>query len=330
MDVGIGIIGFCGHWSTALPDWAQLQSNDIDMVLRGVASLTPESIPQERLQEQQSGFTVFDTWQELIADKAIDVVVVDGPFHLHAEMSIAAMQAGKHVFCEKLVALTWDDYQKLKEVQASTQMHFWAMMGLRYSSRFFTALQLAKSGVLGELRHVRMQKSYKLGTRPTYYQDRALYGGTIPWVGSHAVDLIYAIAGNAQTVNAIHQYGPDNYELAAFMQYQHDNGIISSASLDYYRPSGADSHSDDRLRIAGDQAIVEVIGENVTLIDKDGTRLVDHQEPDRSLFIDGINAIYNKQASLLEATDTLAVTRMCLAARDSADENGLMQRISNE
>ena len=261
MRIGIGVIGFCGHAGFAVQGWDQLRECGIEVDLVAVASLDPESIPLEHWRSFQEDFAVCDSWQELIARADIDVVVVDGPYHLHSEMSQLALQAGKHVFCEKAVALNWQQLADLENCYAHhSHLHFWPMMSLRYTPRFYTALELVGEGAIGQLRTVRMQKSYKLGTRPGWYQDREIYGGTIPWVGSHALDLIHAVAGVPQSVSAIQQMGPDNYELAASIQAQHAGGVISTATIEFYRPQAADGHSDDRLRIVGESGIVEVIG----------------------------------------------------------------------
>ena len=52
-----------------------------------------------------------------------------------------------------------------------------------------------RDGTVGQIRLMNAQKSYKLGRRNEFYKIRSTYGGTIPWVGSHAIDWLYWFSG---------------------------------------------------------------------------------------------------------------------------------------
>ncbi len=328
--IGVGIIGFCGHAYLAQEGWDALADIGIDIDLVGVASLDRDSIPEARFAAHRHADFIFSSWQALVDSAAVDVVVVDGPYHLHAEMSAYALAAGKHVFCEKLVALTWDQLAMLEAAAEKSDAHFWSMTALRYDPSFHSALQLVKDKAIGKVCSIQAQKSYKLGTRPEWYGDRALYGGTIPWVGSHALDLIYALAGPAITVDAVHSQCAEGYEMAALVQCRHEQDVLSSVTMDFYRPASASSHSDDRIRIVGEAGIIEAAHDSLTLIDAQGERSLDVQAPAFEIFADGIQSLVRKTVPTVTAADAFALARLCLAARDSADANAKKIKLLKE
>ena len=330
MNLGIGIIGFCGHAYLAMQGWELLRSQGIELELIGVATDSDSSIPSEALSSLSKNYKTFASWEDLINDPAVDVVVVDGPYYLHAAMSSAALLAGKHVFAEKLVALDWSQYDLLLRAYEETReqsLHFWSMMALRYAAPFYTAISALKSNVIGSLRQVHMQKSYKNGTRPDWYGDREKYGGTIPWVGSHALDLIYVVAGQAQSTSAVQTQCPEGYERSAFIQSRHAAGVLSSASLDFYRPATASTHADDRLRLVGDAGVIEARGGEVFIINDDGERLLELIDPRDDVFAAGLRFIVGQISCDFSAQEVFDVARFCLRARDSADAGGQLKTV---
>lgn len=259
-------------------------------------------------------------------------LVVCGPFELHATMCLQAIRRGIHVLTEKCAALTLDDLAKLSETcAANPEVHLAAMMQSRYDPAFFTAHRLIAQGAIGDIRLIDTRKSYKLGRRAPYYHDRATYGGTIPWVGSHAIDWIYWFASAAgverpfRSVRAahssMHSAGNGTMERAAVCQFELAGERFASASLDVFRPENAPTHGDDWARVVGTDGVIEVRPSRLTVINatNDGTTPVD-VACDRTVLGDFLDHLAGKQPGLIGAGDTLAVTRACLLARQSADE----------
>lgn len=269
---------------------------------------------------------VFADYRRMLDELAPEVLSVCGPFELHAEMCLEAFRRGIHVFCEKPVATTLEDLEALRAAHGEAGVHFAAMMGLRYDPAFYTAWQAVRAGAIGVVRLVNTRKSYKLGHRPAYYRRRETYGGTIPWVGSHAIDWIHWFSGESfLSVYATHsaRYNRDHgdLEVSALCHFVMTNEVLASASIDYFRPANAPTHGDDRLRVAGTDGVVEVRGGQVLLIN-DETDGEESLAPacDRQIFCDFIGHVQGRATALLGAEETLAVTEACLLARQSADE----------
>lgn len=98
---------------------------------------------------------LYENYRDMLADKEIEVIVIALPLHLHAPVAIQAMQAGKHVLCEKLMA--WNIQQCKDMIAASDTNDKILSIGHQrhYSLLYAHALEMLNAGVLGEIRHIR-------------------------------------------------------------------------------------------------------------------------------------------------------------------------------
>ena len=320
----LALVGNRGHLEYVLSGLPLLPEVEIVAITSGSQDDDVNPLLAESL---QTGFQpeVFTDYLALLDVVKPDVVSLCGPFEQHTGMSIEALQRSIHVFCEKPVSLNLNELEKLRNVLVGKpEVHFSAMMGLRYNPAFYTAWGLVQQGAIGKVRLLNGQKSYKLGVRPDYYRQRETYGGTIPWVGSHAIDWIHWFS-QAQflSVSAYHSTlgnrGLGTLEATALCQFKLTDDIMASVTVDYLRPSQSTTHGDDRLRVVGTEGVVEVRHGEVFLINSGG-----EQNPavacERQIFVDFIHQIQGKTKSLLQPGDILSVTEACLLARQSADE----------
>jgi predicted dehydrogenase len=97
----------------------------------------------------------YDNYEELLANPEIEMVVIALPLHLHAEASIKAMRAGKHVLCEKLMGRTIAQCKEMIRVGRETDRLLAIGHQRHYSLLYAQVLELIKSDVLGEVKHIR-------------------------------------------------------------------------------------------------------------------------------------------------------------------------------
>ena len=160
---------------------------------------------------------VFTDGRELAASPDVDLVVVSSTPDSHAQFAIAALEHGKHVLCEKPMAL--DSFEAAQMVTVSEQHPdrlAWIDHELRFEPNRRRARELIRSNAIGELRHIELSlKPYLRGDgRPqafdapwTWWSDAARGGGILGAVGSHLIDLcrfwsgseITYVAGLAET-----------------------------------------------------------------------------------------------------------------------------------
>jgi predicted dehydrogenase len=144
-------------------------------------------------------------WRELIADPQIGLLDNVGPNALHAEPTIAAAEAGKHVICEKPLARSADEaYEVWRRVAATGVKHLCA-----FNYRFVPAVRLARemieAGELGEIHHFRgtyLQEWLLDPAAPAAWRlDREQAGsGALGDLGSHLIDLARYLTGEISSV----------------------------------------------------------------------------------------------------------------------------------
>ncbi|MEK4044653.1 Gfo/Idh/MocA family oxidoreductase [Paenibacillus sp. FSL H8-0048] len=147
----------------------------------------------EAAAEQYGGAdaAVYTDYEELLKDASIDIVHVLTPNDAHAEISIAALEAGKHVMCEKPMAKTAADAKRMAEAAKRTGKK----LTIGYDNRFRQdSLYLKKVCEAGELGHIYYAKAHAIRRRavPTwgvFLDEEKQGGGPLIDIGTHALDL---------------------------------------------------------------------------------------------------------------------------------------------
>jgi predicted dehydrogenase len=105
--------------------------------------------------DARSKIKLYQNYKDLLADKDIEAVVIALPLHLHAPVAIDALNAGKHVLCEKLMA--WNISQCKEMIKVAEEKNRILSIGHQrhYSLLYAHALEVLHSGDLGEIRHIR-------------------------------------------------------------------------------------------------------------------------------------------------------------------------------
>ena len=171
--------------------------------LVAVAGQTPELAASAAA---SMGIEAVPTWQELVQRDDLDIIVVSTPPDVHAEQSIAAMRAGKHVLCEKPLAKTLDEAREMVAVAAETGVTLKCGFNHRHHPAVWKAHELLASGALGTPLFGRCR--YGICGRPGYEKEwradpvRAA-GGQYIEQGSHAIDLFRWFMGEVEDVAAM-------------------------------------------------------------------------------------------------------------------------------
>lgn len=116
----------------------------------------------------------FGSYEDLLSSPDIDAIYNPLPNHLHVEMTLAANAAGKHVLCEKPVAITAEDAKRLRTARPD-RLILEAFM-VRFHKQWLRAREIMRSGELGEVRAVRAVFSY-YNADPNNVRNKADIGG---------------------------------------------------------------------------------------------------------------------------------------------------------
>jgi predicted dehydrogenase len=143
----------------------------------------------------------YRSFEEVLEDAELHAVHIGVPNRLHYEMAAAALEAGKHVMCEKPLAMTSDETTRLVEL---ARQHPHQAAGVNYNCRFYPlcleARDIIRRGDLGEVFHVCGSYAQDWLMLPTDYNWRVLTdeGGelrAVADIGTHWLDLVYSITG---------------------------------------------------------------------------------------------------------------------------------------
>jgi predicted dehydrogenase len=151
----------------------------------------------------------YTDWRRMIEDKEVQLVDNGGPNDVHAEPSIAAAQAGKHVFCEKPLARTAEEAKTMLDAVKKTKVKHQAAFNYRFVPAIRQAYDLVKSGKLGRIYHFRAVYLQEW-IMPHYHtpllwrlQKKAAGSGALGDLGAHIIDLGRFLVGEVTSVSAV-------------------------------------------------------------------------------------------------------------------------------
>ena len=325
----IAIAGTRGHWKHTLEDVlarrAQPDRPQAQLVAVADAGDSADGL-MKWAAEQGVSVERFGDHAEMLRVAKPDLFVPCAAFEDHASMCLDAIAAGVHVLSEKPAALNDSELSALRAACAARpNVHLAGMMFSRYEPAFLMAAEMIHRGELGRVRLINVRKSYKLGRRGAYFLKRETYGGTIPWVGSHAIDWAQGFARMWPTrVYAAHSTdgNGDNgtMEASASCLLEYPGGLTATASVDVLRPEAAPTHGDDWARVVGTWGTLEVRPGRLDVIDGKGARSIPIVDAGRTLVGELLDAIALGTTPWVDTRATLELTATLLAARRSADE----------
>jgi D-xylose 1-dehydrogenase (NADP+, D-xylono-1,5-lactone-forming) len=150
----------------------------------------------------------YGSYDALIADPEIEAVYISLPNTLHVEWSIKALEAGKHVLCEKPFARDPDEVETAFDAAERTGRLLSEAFMYRHNPQTARAKQLVEEGAIGELRLVRSTFSYGLYDEGNIRLNVDLEGGALMDVGCYNVSWSRLIAGEPERVWGEAWYGP--------------------------------------------------------------------------------------------------------------------------
>lgn len=323
-------IGAAGHYAYALPT-----AKKYGLALTGLCLTHPDDkLDRAKRELAEYGFCprVYEDFREMLLSEMPDIAVVNSVMAENSEIAAFALEHGISVFCEKPVATEKTSLLHLEKTYHAAKRRyagvrnlcFCGMFGIDYLPHFETAYRFVKAGGLGDIRLANAQKSYKMGRREPYYSNRALYGGTIPWVAIHAIEWVQRIGGLSPV--AVTAYGSTacnagngTMEASTLCLFSCEGGRMASVSADVMRPGTAPTHDDDRLRLVGSDGVLEVRGGHVYVIDREGDRELPLVRPEHELFEEFLLEVMGEGTCRVRAEDAFSATRTALAARLSQD-----------
>jgi len=136
------------------------------------------------------------TYEALIDDPEVDVIYNPLPNHLHADWTIRALRAGKHVLCEKPMALTLDELDRMAAAAQETHTVLAEAFMYRHQPQTLKVKELVESGALGSLRLITGAFTFTLENPQDYRLRPDMGGGSIWDVGCYPISYARLIMGS--------------------------------------------------------------------------------------------------------------------------------------
>jgi predicted dehydrogenase len=151
----------------------------------------------------------YTDWRRMVADDRVQIFDNGGPNHLHAEPTIAAAQAGKHVVCEKPLARTAAEAKEMLDAVETAGVQHMVAFNYRFVPAIRLAWELIQKGLLGQIYHFRaiyLQEWLMAhqDTDMTWRSEQETAGsGAVGDLGSHIIDLAHFLVGGIKRVGAL-------------------------------------------------------------------------------------------------------------------------------
>lgn len=315
--LGVAHFGSNGH--TVI---ARLQSHPRAQLL-AVAAMNDQHTALAR----QLGAAVCSSFEELLAHPGVDLIVLCSPRRAdQVQQTIAALQAGKHVYAEKPSAMSEADLDRILQTASRTGCIFHEMAGTVFQQPYLAMRKIVLSGRIGQVTQVLFQKSYPYHDRRP--QDETIDGGLILQVGVHAFRMVEHITGlkildvqARQTKLGNPQADTGQLRMAAAFLLTLSNGALAAGIANYFNPHQATGvWGYEGVRVFGTQGLIEANpgGSTRLYIGSQDLGPLDLSEPSIDYFDLIIDQILDHKPMPLSLDEELHPTRMIIRARENA------------
>lgn len=290
-----------------------------------VSAIGTRNPDRPELAEKFPGLRVLDN-ESLLADPEVDAIYVATPHPLHAEWTIRAADAGKHVLCEKPAAMNEAEVRAM--FAAATRNGTFLGEAFMYRLHPMTAfiLSLLDEGKIGDLRLIRSSFGFAI---PVFLPHHRLFrpelgGGAILDLGGYPMSMARLLAGHAGhrddlkplAVEAFSRNGPTGVEEISVATATFENGIVAQMSV------SIGQHQDNVLHLMGSKGRLEIADFWFGSGRYGGTREIryvpPHGEPEVIPFSDDRN-VYSFQFEAANAAIRAGETRFAYPGMTEAD-----------
>jgi len=272
-----GILGAAGINASFLPGLREASGSQ-------AVALASRSLDRARDEAHRWQIdTAYGSYEELLADGGIDAVYIPLPNHLHARWVVRALEAGKHVLCEKPLAIDREGMSAIRSAAESSGRLVAEAFMYRFAPRWRRALELIRDGAIGEPRIARIGFAFK--QYPSEYNIRfdPTVGGGIEWdMGCYLTAMARDVLGDDPVaVTAAGHRRPSaevTTSIEAILAFTNGRAAITHASFDYPNPYS-------QVEVIGDEGWIALPGTGIRR--EPFTRLLVHRSGQEEVFEGG-------------------------------------------
>ena len=201
----------------------------------------------------------YDSDEALLADPQVNAVYVATPPHLHARQALLAAQAGKHILCEKPLALNTGEARRMIDAARANNVALTVGYYQRFNARHQRIKSLLAAGAIGQVTAARISFSERFPPQPgVWHHDPAISGGgPLMDLGVHCIDLIRYLCGPVQSVAALVDTLVDRSPVAdtATVLLRHEGGA-QAVVTSHWTTANHDPERFNRVEIYGTEGTI--------------------------------------------------------------------------
>lgn len=221
-----------------------------DAELLAVASR--DILKAEEFGAKFNAMRMYNSYDLLFEDKEIDVVYIATPHDSHAELSIKALESGKHVLCEKPTALSYKDAELMIEASKKHNKFFMEAFWTRFIPAVQDVLAKVESGIIGEPNYIKADFAF-IGNdiEGSRLFDKNRGGGALFDIGVYPLFLSYIVFGIPKEIfaKAVHHKNGIDLQTSMILQYEKAQSVLHSSIV---------SESDMKALISGTKGRIEL------------------------------------------------------------------------
>ena len=225
---------------------------------------------------QRFGARAHGSYEELATDPDVDVIYVATPHSRHLEDVMTCLKAGKHVLCEKSLAMNATDAETMITEARSRGLFFAEAMWTRTNPNIRKMLAIINDGAIGTPLQVRAELGFAAGAEKVRMWDPALGASALLDVGIYPVTFAYLVLGEPTSIVANGVLSEKGFDLNGGATLTYASGAVASLAWNQV------SHSDNRASVAGDLGLIEVrpaFHETTGFTHKKGELFETYEEP---------------------------------------------------
>jgi myo-inositol 2-dehydrogenase/D-chiro-inositol 1-dehydrogenase len=266
--VGTGMIGV-GNRGSYLLEAVLAQPNAKVLAL---CDLKPDRLDKAATTAARQKPATTTDWRRILERKDVDAVFIATPPDLHSEMAVAALQAGKNVYCEKPIGITPAQVRAVMEAAKKSNKVFVPGQQLRSIKEYMEAVRKIRDGIIGEVIMVKAQRHAPAdlpydGTSGDWYFDVNRSGGYLIEQSVHNLDLCnWAIGAHPTRASGfggilLHKNEPPGRTIydCGEISYEYPGGVMMSFTQNVFHPRGM-PNGGQYIYVYGTKGAVDLMG----------------------------------------------------------------------
>jgi len=248
----------------------------------------------EQFGEKFNALRMYNSYDLLFEDSEVEIVYIATPHNSHVELSIKALESGKHVLCEKPMALSYQDARRVIEASKKHNRFFMEAFWTRFIPSVQDVLQKISNGIIGDINYIKADFAFHGSeTENKRLFDKELGGGALFDIGVYPLFLSYILLGYPKEIaaKAIKHKNDIDLQTSMILQYESAQSVLHASIV---------SESDMKAVISGTKGRIEL---NAPWFIANGYSLFINEEKEATFTLPALGKGYSHE--LMECQDCI-------------------------